>query len=293
MIIKHYIKLIRVKHYIKNILIFLPALFADQLFNKENLFKLIIAFIVFSCTASCVYVFNDIQDIEKDRKHEVKKNRPLASGAISIKNAQITIICLVCIITISSLYLWFSSSLWAIILPAFYLITNVYYSKGLKNVPLIDVAILTLGFFLRVVYGAAICKVSLSEWLYLTVITFSLCLGLSKRRNELIKSEGNQTRKVLQYYNYNFLDKNFYMCMGLGMVFYSLWTIDPSTIERFGNNYFSWTIPLVLFILLKYNLDIEGNSHGDPVEVLLSDKKLLLLCAIYIIVVIVLIYGVI
>ena len=288
--VKAYLKLVRLKHYLKNILIFLPVIFGRKLFDIENIKNLVLGFIVFSSIASIVYIINDICDIEKDRKHEIKKNRPLASGKITLNEAKVVIMILSIISIVLGGYLTIHTTLNGLIIPIIYMILNILYSKKLKNIPIIDVAILSSGFFLRVIYGAEITKIELSQWLYLTIIAFSLCLALGKRRNELVKSEKYNTRTVLSYYNYDFLDKNLYMCMGLGLVFYSLWTIDIDTVIRFGNAYFSWTIPLVLLILLRYNLIIEGDSYGDPVEVLLSDRTLIFLCILYAMIVLGIIY---
>ena len=114
------------------------------------------------------------------------------------------------------------------------------------------------------------------------IIFGSFFLGFGKRRNEIIKN-GDKSRKVLKMYNQQFLDKNMYVSLGLAIVSYVLWCVDSNTIERIGNDYVFWTIPLVMIILLLYSLDIEGNSHGDPIEVVLSDKKLLITVLLYVI----------
>ena len=108
-------------------------------------------------------------------------------------------------------------------------------------------------------------------------------MGFGKRRNEIIKN-GDKSRKVLSHYNKDFLDKNMYVALALAVVSYTLWCVDPTTIERIGNNYVFWTIPLLMIILQLYSLNIEGNSYGDPIEVILNDKKLLVAIFIYVIV---------
>ena len=128
--------------------------------------------------------------------------------------------------------------------------------------------------------GFNVTGIEISKWLYLTIIAMSFYLGLGKRRNELLKQKGN-SRKVLKYYNQGFLDKNMYMCLALTIAFYSLWSVDPITIERVSNTDLVWTVPFVILICMKYSLNIEGNSDGDPVEVVLKDKALLAMLAIY------------
>ena len=105
-------------------------------------------------------------------------------------------------------------------------------------------------------------------------------MGLGKRRNEIIK-QGDKSRKVLKYYTKEFLDKNMYVFLGLCIVFYALWAVDPTTINKLGNNLMIWTVPFIMVILMKYSLNVEGNSFGDPVDVILHDKSLLAIGAIY------------
>ena len=279
---KKYLKLIRVKHWLKNGLIFLPIFFSANLFDLNLLLKCAIAFFAFSFTASIVYVINDLRDIEKDKLHPVKKNRPLASGAIS-KTKAIVIVAILAIIAAGLMtYLYIiSKNIFVFAIPLVYLTANIFYSFGLKNVPIIDVSIIVLGFVLRVIYGGLVIDVEVSRYLYLMIIFGSFFLGFGKRRNEIIKN-GDKSRAVLKMYNKDFLDKNMYVALALAVVSYTLWSVDPTTIERIGNNYAFWTIPLLMIILQLYSLNIEGNSHGDPTEVLLSDKKLLITVIIYI-----------
>lgn len=293
---KNYLKLIRVKHWFKNILVFLPLFFSMNLFNRDYLLLTTLAFFIFCITSSIVYVINDISDVEKDRKHEIKKHRPLASGAISIKSAYFLIIFLL-IVNIALIFLQSiiyksvnnNISVIGISIPIIYLILNILYSKWLKNVPIIDVVILVSGFLLRVVYGGVIINVEISKWLYLMVIFGAFYLGFGKRRNEIIKN-GDSSRKVLKYYNKEFLDKNMYVALGLAIVSYSLWTVDTLTITRLNSEYLFWTIPIIMIIFQLYSLDIERDSHGDPIEVVFSDKVLLATILLYIIIIIILVY---
>ena len=287
---KNYLKLIRVKHWLKNGLVFLPIFFSINIFHLNYLLTTIIAFFVFSLSSSIVYVINDINDIEKDRKHPIKKNRPLASGAISVKNAYITIvvISLLALSMISVIYIN-THNIYTIIIPLIYIIMNILYSKWLKHVPIVDVAILVLGFLLRVMYGGVAIAVEVSKWLYLMIIFGSFYLGFGKRRNEIIKN-GEKSRKVLELYNKEFLDKNMYVALTLAIVSYTLWCVDPTTIARIGNDYIFWTIPILIILLQLYSLNIEGNSHGDPIEVILSDKVLMATIAIFGIVMIGILY---
>lgn len=272
---KKYLKLIRLKHWIKNCLIFLPLIFSREI-NKTNILLTILGFISFSLASSIIYIINDIRDKEKDKNHPTKKNRPIAAGTISIPSA-LTIAGLFLIITIAILIYLSTYNHFISIYIISYILLNIMYSFGLKNIPLLDVFILALGFLIRVLYGGALINVEVSTWLFLTVLSISFYLGLGKRRNELMAQEtiGNNTRSVLKYYNKEFLDKNMYMCLSMTIIFYSLWCQD------LNSKYIMWTIPVVLLICMKYSLNIESNSSGDPVEVLLKDKVLILLIGIY------------
>jgi len=175
------------------------------------------------------------------------------------------------------------------LIPIIYIILNILYSKWLKNIPVIDVVILVSGFLFRVIYGGILINVEVSKWLYLMIIFGSFYMGFGKRRNEITKN-GTKSRKVLNLYSEEFLDKNMYVALTLAMVCYILWSVDPITTSRIQNDYLFWTIPIVMVIFQLYSLNIEGNSHGDPIEVVLSDKTLLTTILIYVVVMILLIY---
>ena len=287
---KQYLKLIRVKHWLKNGLVFLPLFFSLNICNVPLLIRTIIAFFIFSLTSSIVYIYNDMSDIEKDKKHPIKKLRPLASGIISIQNASITmlIIAFIDIILMSLLYLQ-TSSIFIFIIPVIYIVLNFLYSKYLKNIPIIDVIIIVSGFILRVCYGGIVTNIEVSKYLYLMIIFGAFYLGFGKRRNEIIQN-GDKSRKVLEKYNQEFLDKNMYVTFALAIVSYTLWCVDPTTIARIGNDYIFWTIPVLMVLLQLYSLNIESNSHGDPMEVILSDKKILITAILYVVLLVVIIY---
>lgn len=276
---KKYLKLMRVHHYIKNGLIFAPLIFSGSLLNIDLLWKSILGLIAFSLIASVVYIINDIQDVELDRMHPTKCKRPIAANLISLTHAKILAVCLVLVAVVINTYVASNGLLaWASLI--LYLILNIAYSNGLKNYPIIDIAILASGFVIRVLYGSGITDIEISNWLYLTVISMSFYLGLGKRRNELLKQK-NVSRKVLKYYNHNFLDKNMYICLALTITFYALWTVDPVTISRLSNDLLVWTVPIVILICMKYSLNIEGDSDGDPVEVIIKDKILMAMVAFF------------
>lgn len=273
-----YIKLIRCKHYIKNILIFLPLFFSNNLTNVDMLITTLLGFVSFSLLSSVVYVFNDIIDADRDKENPVKCNRPIASGEITKQRGSIILIILLVLSMCINIFI-LKLNLIGYMLVFLYLFINILYSLRLKHIPIVDVSILTLGFLLRLLFGANIANIEVSNLLYLTVLAISFYMGLGKRRNEYIKL-GDKAREVLSQYNKKFLDKNMYMCLTIGIIFYSLWCMEMSgKINSFID--IIWTVPLVIIIFMKYSLNIEKDSYGDPVEVILSDKTLVFLIGLF------------
>lgn len=270
----NYIKLIRIKHWIKNGLIFLPIFFSLS-FTKENIISTIWAFFAFSFMASTIYIINDIKDVKKDRNHPKKKTRPIASGKVTIPSA----IILAILLFISSIILnYFATKVLftsALICLLAYLVINLFYSFGAKDIPILDIAILATGFILRVYYGAFIINVPVSNWLFLTILSASLFMGLGKRKKELkIKEE---VRKVLKEYNENFLNNFMNICLCLLIVFYSLWTMEQNI------RYLFLSIPMVIVILIQYMLYMENSDEGNPITILFQSKPLIVSVFIYLV----------
>ena len=164
-----------------------------------------------------------------------------------------------------------------------YLLINVLYSFGMKNIPVVDVTLLVSGFVIRVVFGGVICAVEISPWLLVTVIFAAFYMGFGKRRGEIV-SEGSNTREVNKWYSLDFLDQQIAVFMSLMLVFYSLWCI---AVQKNG---FEWSVIIVMLIFVRYSYLIKSESDGDPVSVLLSDKYLLLLVLFYCIYVFAVVY---
>ena len=275
---KRYFKLMRVHHYIKNFLVFAALACSGQLFQPDKLLMGLAGFAAFCMTSSVVYIVNDIRDREKDRRHPTKCSRPIAAGTVSVKSAW-TLAAVLLAAGFLCNFLAFQAT--ATLLLVVYLGLNLAYSFGLKNIPIVDVTILVAGFLIRILYGALVTGITISNWLYLTVIALAFYFSLGKRRNELKQLGDGETRKVLQAYPISFLDKSMNMCLTLANVFYALWSMDENTMSFYNNKYMIFTVPIVLLITMKYSLDIEGESDGDPVEVLLHDRGLLVLCLLY------------
>lgn len=285
---KQYLKLMRIHHYIKNGLVFAALACSGQLFDLKKFASGMAAFVAFCMVSSVVYIVNDIRDQEKDRNHPTKCRRPIAAGTVSVKQAWVlAAVLLVTAVVCNGITFRLTSTL----LLLLYLLLNLAYSFGLKNIPIVDVTILVAGFLIRILYGAIVTQITISNWLYLTVIALAFYFALGKRRNELKQVGNGETRKVLKAYPVDFLDKNMNMCLTLANVFYALWSMDEKTTSFYNNDYLVFTVPIVLLITMKYSLDIEGESDGDPVEVLLHDKVLLTLCTVYLAAMFLILYG--
>jgi 4-hydroxybenzoate polyprenyltransferase len=262
----------RPKHWLKNILVLVPLIFSGRFIEPPLDVRAFLAFIAFSLAASIIYIINDINDVEKDRKHPTKCKRPIASGRVTV-TASKHFAAFLALITIA-LHAWLGTV--PLLLIGVYAAMNIAYSCGLKTIPLVDITILAAGYIIRLYYGALVCGVTISSWLYLTTLAGSFYLGLGKRRGELDRS-GSVSRRVLEYYSRPFLDKNMHIYMGLTIAFYALWA-------REQGNAMLWTVLLVMLIFMRYSLDIEGSSDADPMEVITKDHILLALASLYIVI---------
>ena len=186
-----YLRLLRVRHYIKNLLIFIPLFFARELFLWEKVVSASWGIICFSLVSSAIYILNDLRDIEKDKKHSTKRNRPIASGRVSKRRA--VVVLFLCLFISSGLSVLLLEAKGIMILGIYFLI-NVAYSMGLKNRPILDIFILASGFLLRIIYGGLLTNIEVSKYLYLIVIVGALFMSLGKRRNEL--KEQKDTREI-------------------------------------------------------------------------------------------------
>lgn len=269
---KDFIKLIRVKHWIKNILVFIPLISSHSL-TLKNIILTTLAFFAFSFISSSIYIINDIKDKEKDRLHKRKKNRPIASGRIAVSKAVIYSVLLFLVSFTLNMMINPSILNTSTFILLLYFIINLSYSLGLKNVAILDVVLLASGFILRVYYGANVINVEVSNWLFLTILNASLYIGLGKRKKEILIKEN--VREVLKKYNENFLNNFMNITLTLIMVFYSLWVTEQPY------KFLFLSIPLLMIVFMQYSLYIEISDEGDPVTVLFNNIPLLITSIIY------------
>jgi len=286
--LRNYIKLFRVSDWVKNLFVFVPLIFSKNLFHFDSFEKVFLGFIVFSLVSSIVYIFNDIIDIEQDRKHPKKKLRPLANGSISVKKAIITIVILI-IITLPT-YKLFPSKFNYVLLG--YLILNFFYTISLKKIVILDILCIAGGFMLRVIGGAYVISVYVSSWLILTTLFISLFLAIMKRYSELaINKKEADTRKVLEEYSLDFAKQIASITAAGIIISYALYTVSSRTINVFHTESLIYTTVFVVFGVFRYMFLIyEKNKGENTVEILLKDFPMMLNILLYLFTIVVIIY---
>lgn len=254
------LRLLRVKQWTKNLLLFAGAVFARQIFIPRQFVLAASAFLVFCLLSSSLYILNDLVDLDKDRKHPRKRLRPLASGAIAPATA---IVLAAALGAIALALAWFLAPLFFAV-AASYAVLTAAYSFFLKRLVIIDVMVLAMGFVLRAVAGAVAVNVAISPWLLVCTMSLALFLALGKRRQEL-RNNGDGGRDVLVQYTPAFLDQAITIATAAVLMSYSLYTFDSAHSTRL-----MLTIPCVVYGIFRYLLLIE--RHGEePEEVLISD----------------------
>ncbi len=266
------IKTMRPRQWTKNGFVFFAIIFDKQLFHYSAFLHTLAGFGLFCLISSVVYLINDIADIEADRQHPIKKNRPLPSGKLSIKIAWIAAILFVAI-TLPLAY-WLAPNFAAVLVA--YLFINLAYSKWLKHIPIVDVFVIAAGFVLRVEAGVTLIIVErFSPWLYVVTTLGSLYLGFGKRRSELalLALGAGSHRKVLEGYSIPLLDQYITIVSAATILSYSLYTFSAPNLP--ANHSMMLTIPFVAYIIFRYLYLIQMTQNaGAPDEVLLTDRPI-------------------
>ena len=289
------LSLIRIEQWTKNAFVFLPLFFDRHLLEWSYWQPSLIAFFAFSFAASGIYCFNDIYDVEADRQHPKKCKRPIASGVISI--AQGYVITALCWLLSAGLLLTDifipgnQTLLWVIILS--YVVMNLAYSTKLKQIPILDVFIIAIGFVLRVFAGGVNAHIYISTWIVLMTFLLALFLAFAKRRDDVVEWEatGNTRRKGIDRYNTAFMNQAMTIVATLTMVCYIMYTISDSVIERIGNQYLYITSIFVLAGIIRYlQIAIVDVKSGSPTKILLKDRFIQLCIAGWLIVFAIILY---
>ncbi len=279
----------RPKQWSKNLFVLSPLLFSGRLFDAETVLHAVGGFFLFSFIASSVYVLNDIIDVDRDKDHPVKRNRPIASGALSIRSAFIFISFFVP----ATLIAGFSLNTNFGIVIAVYFAMNTVYSLFLKQAVIIDVMTIAASFVLRIVAGALVISVPMSEWLLICTSLLALFLGFSKRRHEIVVLEEDAAvhRPVLLEYSTYFLDQMIALVTASTLICYILYTVAAETVANFGSKALLLTAPFVLYGLFRYLYLVHQQKRGgDPATLFLSDKPLLVNVFLWALTVVIIIY---
>jgi len=272
---KAIIRLIRVRHWVKNLFLFIPSFFAGHLFKSEELLMVGFGALAFSFVASGVYVINDYRDRFVDRQHPTKKLRPIASGEVGAITAWILIGLLVSagLIMAATLEIVFFYILLG------YFVMNLGYSFGLKHIPILDLFIVSLGFLLRVYSGGVIADLPITHWLSLMILLLSLFLIIAKRRDDILinAKNGNVIRKSTESYNLDFINSCITLLSAVVIVAYIMYTVSPEVTERFDSDYLFITTIFVIAGIMRYlQIIFVENKSGSPTKIFLKDKFILI-----------------
>lgn len=266
----HFFKLIRVHQWVKNLFMLLPLFFAGKLFEYTLLQNVLLGFVCFSLSASAVYILNDYQDIESDREHPSKKNRPLASGTIS---PNIALALSIVLLATGFVGAWFLSTRFFIILGIYFLM-NVAYTFKLKHIAVLDTTIIATGFVLRVIAGGAVTGIFVSQWIVLMIFLLALLLGFAKRRDDVLIyiESGRKMRKSVDGYNLEFINLSMVMMAGVVIVAYLMYVLSDEVVTRWKTNgLYITAFPVIMGVLRYLQLTFVKGKTGNPTKILLKD----------------------
>lgn len=288
------LKLIRPHQWIKNVFVLIPMFFGGSLLDPEDIRVSVLTFFAYSFIASSVYCFNDINDVEADRRHPVKCKRPLASGAIKIGTAWIL---MALMLVIAAVFIGMLGDQEHIIsvggILLFYYILNICYCAKLKQYAIVDVCIVAFGFVLRVLAGGFATDITPSKWLVLMTFLLTLFLSFAKRRDDVLRMNetGEPPRKNTIRYNLTFINQAITVTTSVTLVCYIMYTVSPEVVARFGSDMLYLTSVFVLLGLLRYmQITVVDKKSGDPTKMVLHDRFTQLVVLVWALTFLVLIY---
>ena len=283
------LRALRPQQWVKNTFVFAALVFSRNLMHPDLLLRTCITFAAFCAVASAIYLINDVADFERDRVHPEKRLRPIAAGEVS-RRAALSGAAVIAPLGLT-LAFWLNTATGAVLTT--YAVLNLAYSLRLKHYVLLDVFIIAFGFLLRVTAGAFAIDVDISVWLLVCTFFIALFLGLCKRRNELVSlgDDAVSHRGALVHYNLQFVDKMVSALASMTVMSYALYTIDTRTVEKVGTNALVLTLPLVLFGIFRYlHLVHLHQKGGSPTDVVLTDRGMQVVLALYLTIAVTLIY---
>ncbi|KXG76227.1 decaprenyl-phosphate phosphoribosyltransferase [Thermotalea metallivorans] len=264
------IKTMRPKQWTKNLLLFAGLIFSNNLFNYRLILMTMAGFFLFCMFSGCVYIINDVIDLEKDRMHPKKSRRPIASGQVSVRSA---LLFFLLIFIVSSMAAFRLDALFGC-LGLGYFILMLLYSFQLKHMVLLDVMTIAAGFVIRAVAGALLIGVKISPWLLLCTVLLSMFLALHKRKSEmkLVANGQKMTRKILEDYTPELIDDMLHIVTSSTVMAYSLYTFTSN-----HSIYMMGTIPFVIYGIFRYQYIVHTKDMGEnPELILLNDKPLII-----------------
>lgn len=269
------LRLLRVHQWVKNAFIFFPAFFGEVIFRPEILLRTSLGFLCFSLAASAVYMFNDLRDVEEDRLHPVKRYRPIAAGEVPLA-AVPWLSLLLAIIALGGA--WFVEPHFALVLGA-YVVMNVLYSWRLKEVAILDVSIIAVGFLLRIHAGGILARVPVSNWIELITFLLALFIALAKRRDDLLQVSGGEgLRASLKGYNLQFVDACMATLAAITIQSYIMYTVSSEVVERLGTDKLYITSGFVLLGIMRYfQLTLVEKRTGSPSRLIFTDRPIQLI----------------
>ncbi|MDN5554476.1 decaprenyl-phosphate phosphoribosyltransferase [Prevotella sp.] len=271
--IKAYLKLIRPKQWIKNFFVMVPLFFGGELFNLKSLIAGAITFLAYSFAASSIYCYNDIHDVDDDRRHPAKCHRPVASGSVSILRAYILMVLMI-LLSMGCIVFLPENNLETGGVILFYWLLNLAYCVRLKRYAIVDVCIVAFGFVLRLFAGGFASDIVLSKWIVLMTFLITLFMSFAKRRDDVLRMEetGEAPRHNTIRYNLTFINQAITITASVTLVCYIMYTVSPEVIENFHTDYLYLTSVFVLLGLLRYiQLAVVDEESGDPTKIILKD----------------------
>ena len=288
------LKLIRPHQWLKNVFVLIPMFFGGSLLDPEDIRASLLTFLAYSFVASSVYCFNDINDVEADRRHPVKCKRPLASGAVSMGTAWMLMALMFVLAALMTALLGDRGHILKVGgVLLFYYILNICYCAKLKQYAIVDVCIVAFGFVLRVLAGGFATDITLSKWLVLMTFLLTLFLSFAKRRDDVLRMNetGEPPRKNTIRYNLTFINQAITITASVTLVCYIMYTVSPEVVARLGSDQLYLTSVFVLLGLLRYmQITVVDKKSGDPTKIMLRDRFTQLVVVLWALTFLILIY---
>ena len=279
---------LRPHQWTKNLVVLVALAFSKHLFDGDAVLRATAAFLAFCALSGAVYVVNDLVDRERDGLHPAKRSRPIASGALPLGAARVAAAILLAAGLLASLALGAGFLLCAL----GYVALNLAYSLGLKDVVILDVLAIAIGFVLRAVAGALAIQVVFSDWLLVCTILLALFLALAKRRHEMVTlPDAASHRAILAEYSPYLLDQMIAVVTASCLTAYAFYTLAPETVAKYRTDRLALTIPFVIYGIFRYLYLVHRKDQGgSPSDVLLADRPLLLAVFLWAVSVVLIVY---